>query len=45
MAPFIRKKKRNELARVRKALDKGEDEEVHFTQMSCCIIKTNKSGK
>jgi hypothetical protein len=49
MAPSIRKKKRNELARVCEALYKGENllsiEDVHFIQTCCQIMKTSESNK
>lgn len=49
MAPFIKKKKRKELVKVREALDKDKsplsEEEVHFIQTCCRIMKTSKSEK
>jgi hypothetical protein len=49
MAAIIQKKKRNEHMRVLKALKKGEnpltEEEIHFIQTFCHIVKVSDSER
>jgi hypothetical protein len=49
MAPLVKKKKRNKLARVHEALDKRKNpmskEEMHFIQTCCRIMKASSGDK